>query len=111
MVLRFPFSLSFGVLCVVGSLVRLSSSDWLGVWLGLEVNLMGFVPLILQGRGDQGVARGVKYFVVQSLGRGFLLLGGFSVSGFFFSEFSSFGALFLFCFLGLVIKLGVAPFH
>ena len=76
MVLSFPFSYGFGVLCFLGRMIRLSSRDWLGVWFGLEVNLLGFVPLVVQGIGNQSVERAIKYFVVQALGRGLFLLGG-----------------------------------
>jgi NADH:ubiquinone oxidoreductase subunit 2 (subunit N) len=48
----------------------------LGIWFGLEVNLLGFVPLMIQGAGGQAVEGAIKYFVVQALGSGFLLLGG-----------------------------------
>lgn len=113
MVLRFPFLYGFVVLCVVGSVMSFSSGDWLGVWLGLEINLLGFVPLIVQGVGGQSVESCVKYFVVQALGRGFLLLGGLGggQEGFFWFSVRGFGVLSVFCFLGLVVKLGVAPFH
>nr|YP_009648869.1 NADH dehydrogenase subunit 2 [Notospermus geniculatus]QCZ36419.1 NADH dehydrogenase subunit 2 [Notospermus geniculatus] len=111
-VLGFPFSFGFGFLCVLGSLVSVSSGDWLGVWLGLEVNLLGFVPLMLQGVGGQSVESSVKYFVVQALGSGFLLLGGLSLGGSLFWFFGGHGGVGgLFVFFGLVLKLGVAPLH
>ena len=111
MSLSFPFSVGFGVLCGVGTFVAVSSRDWLGVWLGLELNLMGFVPLILQGGGNQAVEGSIKYFLVQSLGRGFLLLGGFGSNVcFWFCRFSS-GRIMVLCLVGLGIKLGLAPFH
>nr|YP_006576082.1 NADH dehydrogenase subunit 2 [Kulikovia alborostrata]AEM23539.1 NADH dehydrogenase subunit 2 [Kulikovia alborostrata] len=114
MVLMFPFSYGFSLLCVVGSLLAVSSSHWLGVWLGLEINLLGFIPLMVQGfEGGQGVESAVKYFIVQALGSSFILLGGFSLGDYLFSWF--FGgcgtAFMLFCFFGLCLKLGVAPFH
>ena len=58
MVLLFPFSYGFSLLCVFGSFFAISSCNWLGVWLGLEINLLGFIPLIVQGFGqDQVIAR------------------------------------------------------
>lgn len=113
MFLRFPFSYGFGLLCLVGSLLSISCGDWLGVWLGLEVNLLGFIPLIVQGTRGQSVERAIKYFVVQALGRGMLLFGGVGVGEsrvvwFLCNDFSFFA---FFCFIGLVLKLGVAPLH
>lgn len=80
MVLLFPFSYGFSLLCIFGSFLAIRSCNWLGVWLGLEINLLGFIPLMVQGfRQDQGVESSVKYFVVQALGSSFVLLGGFSL--------------------------------
>ncbi len=68
------------------------SRDWLAAWLGLEVNLLGFIPLVAQGGGSQSVESSVKYFVIQALGSRMILLGGlrgwfFFSLWFFFSDF------------------------
>lgn len=84
MFLSFPFSFGFGVLCVAGRVIRVSSGDWLGVWLGLEVNLLGFIPLVIQVSGGQSVEAAIKYFIVQAVGRGFLLLGALGEGNLFF---------------------------
>nr|YP_006303256.1 NADH dehydrogenase subunit 2 [Zygeupolia rubens]ADZ05383.1 NADH dehydrogenase subunit 2 [Zygeupolia rubens] len=113
MVLSFPFSLGFGLLCVLGSLMSISSCHWLGVWLGLELNMIGFLPLMVQASGSQAIESAVKYFIVQALGSSFLLLGGLSVGdyGVFWYMGSVFPSFTFFCVLGLLIKLGVSPFH
>nr|YP_010146839.1 NADH dehydrogenase subunit 2 [Yininemertes pratensis]QQP01068.1 NADH dehydrogenase subunit 2 [Yininemertes pratensis] len=113
MVLSFPFSFGFGVLCVLGSLLSVSSGHWVGVWLGLEINLLGFIPLMVQSGGSQSVECAIKYFVVQALGSGFLLLGGLGFGSSFCLWFLSDGGSVVSVFLlfGLVLKLGVAPFH
>nr|YP_009162850.1 NADH dehydrogenase subunit 2 [Micrura bella]AKT74027.1 NADH dehydrogenase subunit 2 [Micrura bella] len=109
MLLGFPFTLGFGVLCVVGSLMSLSAFHWLGIWFGLELNLLGFIPLLVQGGLDQQVESSVKYFIVQALGSSFLLVGGFA-QGVFYNLWGVGGVLFVLL-LGLFLKLGVAPFH
>nr|YP_003001956.1 NADH dehydrogenase subunit 2 [Lineus viridis]ACO40324.1 NADH dehydrogenase subunit 2 [Lineus viridis] len=114
MFLSFPFSFGFGVLCTAGSVISMSSGDWLGVWLGLEINLLGFIPLMVQAPEGQSVEAAIKYFVVQAVGSGFLLLGALGEGNFFFWWFpvsGSFSPGLFFCVVGLVLKLGVAPFH
>lgn len=56
----------------------------MGVWLGLEVNLLGFVPLMVQASGGQSVEAAIKYFIVQAVGSGFLLLGALGEGNLFF---------------------------
>ncbi len=65
---------------------------------------MCFIPLLVFNGGVQGVESSMKYFVVQAVGRGVLLLG--AVSFFQLGNFSFFLLV-----VGLIIKLGLAPFH
>nr|YP_010303571.1 NADH dehydrogenase subunit 2 [Quasilineus sinicus]QXO02043.1 NADH dehydrogenase subunit 2 [Quasilineus sinicus] len=112
MVLGFPFLLGFGFLCVFGSLMSVSASHWLGIWVGLELNLMGFLPLIVHGGDSQFVESSIKYFVVQALGSSLFLLGGFMHGSFFLGWGWGLGSsLMSVLLLGLLLKLGVAPFH
>nr|YP_009131679.1 NADH dehydrogenase subunit 2 [Micrura ignea]AJY78587.1 NADH dehydrogenase subunit 2 [Micrura ignea] len=110
MFLFYPFSVGFFLLCVFGSLLSVSSSHWLGVWLGLEINLLGFIPLMIQGGWGQSVESAVKYFIVQALGSGFILLGGF-FCGSGGVVWGVWGGMSFFLGCGLCLKLGVAPFH
>lgn len=83
------------------------------MWVGLELNLMSFLPLVVYVGGFQEVEGAVKYFLVQAFGSGLFLLGGFYsyyVSGFWSLSFL-FGFSWFFSFLGLCVKLGLFPFH
>ena len=75
--------------------------------------MMGFVPLIVQGGMGQRIERRIKYFVVQAVGSRLILLGGYGLGFFEVLWFTGyFSSLFcIFCLFGLIIKLGVAPFH
>lgn len=98
----------------VGSVVvRLSRDNWLGVWFGLEVNLIRFLPFML-GRGLRiEVESTVKYFLVQVVGSALFLVGGLSIAGIVggleVSVISSFWGIVMW--FGLLVKLGVAPAH
>lgn len=48
-------------------LFSMVSPGWLGVWVGLEINLFGAL-LFLVNNKKQTVTRGYKYFYIQSLG-------------------------------------------
>nr|QDO71845.1 NADH dehydrogenase subunit 2 [Brachidontes mutabilis] len=89
---------------VFGTIVSIFSSSWLGVWLGMEINLLNFMVL-MNPEGAFVVEPAVKYFVVQCLGSNFILMG-FLLSELYVNSF--FNMLVLF---GLVLKSGVSPFH
>nr|YP_010547141.1 NADH dehydrogenase subunit 2 [Maoricolpus roseus]UYK51655.1 NADH dehydrogenase subunit 2 [Maoricolpus roseus] len=112
-----PFGYLFISTMVFGTLFSLSSSHWLGIWAGLEINLIGFLPLLVYSKKVLESESAVKYFVVQALGSSFLMFGsllGYNLS-FSWEVVSQSGLLVssggLFLTLGLFMKMGVFPFH
>jgi NADH-ubiquinone oxidoreductase chain 2 len=73
------------------------------VWVGLEINLISFIPLMTQSWQFREGDAMVKYFLPQALGSGMLLLGGLlDVSFVYFFNFIC---------LAFLVKMGAAPFH
>ncbi len=105
-----PSTCLFVITLISGSVVALSSSHWIFLWAGLEINLLSFIPLIVQFNINQETERAVKYFVIQALGSGVLLLSGLirlmQVEVLFDSFYIT---ILLFC--RVIIKIGAAPFH
>lgn len=105
----------FVFVLVGGRLIRVSRSDWVGVWVGLEVNIFGVVPFFCGMGLVKEMEAVVKYFVVQSIGSIFLLLGGVSrclgLGGFFLYSETVKGVWLLSLVRGFLLKLGLAPFH
>nr|YP_005351124.1 NADH dehydrogenase subunit 2 [Emplectonema gracile]AEC12105.1 NADH dehydrogenase subunit 2 [Emplectonema gracile] len=104
----FPFFFSMSFLIFLGSLVSISSSSWFGVWGGLELNMLCFLPILIHFSSFMGVESVVKYFLIQSFGSVGVLLGGLFQDSFFFSSLSF---LFFIFFFSLFLKVGVFPFH
>nr|YP_009351495.1 NADH dehydrogenase subunit 2 [Protermes prorepens]AQP29769.1 NADH dehydrogenase subunit 2 [Protermes prorepens] len=52
---------------VSGVLVSVSSNSWLGAWMGLEINLMSFIPLMSNTKNMYNTEASLKYFIVQVL--------------------------------------------
>jgi len=97
--LMYPFIMLFLCVLFLRTLVGLSSSHWLIVWMALELNMLSFIPIMSSSSWFQETEGCIKYFIFQAIGSGVLLLGAV---GDFFS---------FFILVGLLIKLGVAPFH
>nr|YP_010408172.1 NADH dehydrogenase subunit 2 [Brachidontes pharaonis]URF22671.1 NADH dehydrogenase subunit 2 [Brachidontes pharaonis] len=87
-----------------GTVMSVFSSSWLGVWLGMEINLLNFMVL-MNPEGAFVVEPAVKYFVVQCLGSNFVLMG-FLLNEALVISLSSVCLL-----VGLMLKSGVSPFH
>nr|URX53629.1 NADH dehydrogenase subunit 2 [Bifiditermes sp. 2 AB-2022a] len=58
---------------VGGILVSISSNSWLGAWMGLEINLMSFIPLMLSQENIFTAEASLKYFITQALASSTLL--------------------------------------
>nr|YP_009115072.1 NADH dehydrogenase subunit 2 [Isognathotermes ugandensis]AIZ68258.1 NADH dehydrogenase subunit 2 [Isognathotermes ugandensis] len=58
---------------VGGMLVSVSSNSWLGAWIGLEINLMSFIPLMSNVKNMYNTEASLSYFIVQVLASATLL--------------------------------------
>nr|WMY23949.1 NADH dehydrogenase subunit 2 [Eutermellus aquilinus] len=58
---------------VGGMLVSVSSNSWFGAWMGLEINLMSFIPLMSNIKNMYNTEASLKYFIVQALASATLL--------------------------------------
>ena len=111
---RLPFTFLFLFVAVFGTLFSLSSSHWLGVWAGLEINLIGFLPVLLYQKRTSERESAVKYFIVQALGSGLLIFGSLlacSVSFTWDPSLPSSSRAVVVILAGLLTKIGVFPFH
>nr|YP_010414428.1 NADH dehydrogenase subunit 2 [Branchipolynoe onnuriensis]URS74515.1 NADH dehydrogenase subunit 2 [Branchipolynoe onnuriensis] len=105
-----PFTTLFSVTLILGSILSISSTQWIFVWLGLELNLMSFIPLLVFSNKYNEAEASMKYFLAQAMGSGLILLGSLS---FFMSPqiLLNPNLMNLFLFLGLITKLGIPPCH
>lgn len=78
----------------------ISSSNFIVIWIGLELRTFSFLPIIL--RKTQSSFSAIKYFFVQRIASVIILAS-------FFSYFPRFRVRLLF--VALIVKLGLAPFH
>nr|YP_009351365.1 NADH dehydrogenase subunit 2 [Foraminitermes rhinoceros]AQP29414.1 NADH dehydrogenase subunit 2 [Foraminitermes rhinoceros] len=58
---------------VSGVLICVSSNSWIGAWMGLEINLMSFIPLMSNVKNMYNTEASLKYFIVQVLASATLL--------------------------------------
>lgn len=106
----FPYISFFISTLVLGSLISLSSSNWLLIWIGLELNLLSFVPLLNLSKSNLESEARIKYFLSQALGSGLLLRGALNL---YFAPQTLVPCSFsnIFILLGLLTKLGMPPCH
>nr|YP_009170507.1 NADH dehydrogenase subunit 2 [Loliolus beka]ALE33712.1 NADH dehydrogenase subunit 2 [Loliolus beka] len=109
----FPSNFLFIMIMFMGTLFSLSSSHWLTMWMGLELNLMGFLPLMnIKGKTLEAEAS-IKYFIIQSMSSSILIISSIMMYFYSLSWYSMFtnNMISMFIMLSLIMKLGGAPLH
>nr|QQP21734.1 NADH dehydrogenase subunit 2 [Metasepia tullbergi] len=109
----FPSNFLFIIIMITGTMITLSSSHWLTMWVGLEINLIGFLPLMnIKGKMLEAEAS-MKYFIIQSMSSSILIMTSLILYSFNFTWYTMFSnkMLSLLMILSLVFKLAGAPLH
>nr|ARH54106.1 NADH dehydrogenase subunit 2 [Bembidion varium] len=99
---------------MMGTMISVSSYTWMGTWMGLEINLLSFIPIIKMHNNQYSSESSMKYFLVQALASTVflfsILLLSFSQS--MISETQNFNVMLLMMTnSALMLKMGAAPFH
>nr|ADF65618.1 NADH dehydrogenase subunit 2 [Vietnamella dabieshanensis] len=108
-----PSQILFFIILLSGSLISISSSSWFGAWLGLELNLLTFIPLMIN-KSPYSSEAALKYFLTQAMASIFLFfmatLYSLLMKMFLFMP-SAFIEMKILFSTALLIKMGAAPFH
>nr|ART85745.1 NADH dehydrogenase subunit 2 [Parnassius choui] len=92
------------------TLISISANSWLGCWIGLEINLLSFIPLISNSKNLLSSEAALKYFLTQSIASinflfsillKMILLKNFEINNLFSILINS----------SMLMKMGSAPFH
>nr|CTP93685.1 NADH dehydrogenase subunit 2 [Pseudoniphargus sorbasiensis] len=96
-----PSFLLFFIFLLFSIILTVSSNSWLFAWMGLEMNLLSFVPIMLKKLNKYSTEVTIKYFLIQAISSVYLL--------FFFLFMKHYIIITLM--LVLMLKMGAAPFH
>lgn len=98
---------------IVGSLITISSSSWLGIWIGLEINLLSFIPLIIDKKNLFTNESTIKYFLVQVFGSLIFLFTRiiYITKIYYLNLFLPYLIENIIINSAIILKLGAAPFH
>nr|YP_007374664.1 NADH dehydrogenase subunit 2 [Urochela quadrinotata]AFI54773.1 NADH dehydrogenase subunit 2 [Urochela quadrinotata] len=95
----------FYMLLGTSTLITLVSDNWLSMWMGMELNLMMFVPLMNLKPNKNKSEASLIYFLVQASSSVILL------SSLLFIMINNTWFMYEIMTMSLLIKLGAAPFH
>nr|ARH54832.1 NADH dehydrogenase subunit 2 [Tropiphorus elevatus] len=98
---------------MMGTLITISAHSWISAWIGLEINLLSFIPLLKSNKNLFPIEAALKYFIVQAMGSSLTL---FSILIFLIKneQVPNNGPNFMVIHLlasALLLKMSAAPFH
>nr|AEW48056.1 NADH dehydrogenase subunit 2 [Stegana singularis] len=102
----------FLIIMMIGSMITITSTSWLSAWMGLEINLLSFIPLMSDNNNLMSTEASLKYFLIQALASTVLL---FSIILMMMKNNINYeinlSYISMISLSSLLLKSGAAPFH
>nr|YP_009428548.1 NADH dehydrogenase subunit 2 [Euproctis similis]AMJ17403.1 NADH dehydrogenase subunit 2 [Euproctis similis] len=99
----------FLFILIFSTFMVISSNSWLGCWIGLEMNLLSFIPLISNSNNLFSTEASLKYFLVQSIASINFLF--FILMIMIFKNLLMNSFLMVLINFTMLMKMGSVPFH
>nr|WKU84165.1 NADH dehydrogenase subunit 2 [Somula decora] len=102
----------FFLILMMSTMITISANSWLSAWMGLEINLLSFIPL-MKDDNLMSSESSLKYFLTQALASSILLFSTilFMYQNNFTAPMDSDNYINMMILSSLLMKSGAAPFH
>nr|QZI85964.1 NADH dehydrogenase subunit 2 [Rhynocoris fuscipes] len=101
----------FFSITIMGTTLTMSAETWLGMWMGLELNMVSFIPLIYKEKSKSTYESCMIYFLIQSMGSVIMLFSVLMNSFIMNSLFLGEELFILILTMSMLMKMGAPPFH
>nr|YP_008757728.1 NADH dehydrogenase subunit 2 [Cavariella salicicola]AGF93745.1 NADH dehydrogenase subunit 2 [Cavariella salicicola] len=97
--------MTFLTLMIYSTLMSISASNWLSMWMGLELNLFTIIPILNFKSSIYSIEATMKYFLIQAFASIILLIFLINKNFLFLNNTN------IMIILPLLMKLSLMPFH
>nr|Q330H0.1 RecName: Full=NADH-ubiquinone oxidoreductase chain 2; AltName: Full=NADH dehydrogenase subunit 2 [Rhynchonycteris naso]AAS91387.1 NADH dehydrogenase subunit 2 [Rhynchonycteris naso] len=99
---------------VLGTMIVMTSSHWLMIWMGFEMNMLAIIPMLMKQYSPRSMEAATKYFLTQATASMLLMLA--IIINLVYSGQWTFTKLMnptasIIMTVALAMKMGLAPFH
>nr|YP_010882115.1 NADH dehydrogenase subunit 2 [Sungaya inexpectata]WID87016.1 NADH dehydrogenase subunit 2 [Sungaya inexpectata] len=101
--------LFMGIL-ITSILLSISSNSWFVVWMGMEINMMSFMPMIMEQKNMMSKESSLTYFMVQTIAS-MLLIMSVIMLNIKKLNFTTINPMEMMLMSALMMKSGMSPFH
>nr|YP_010735820.1 NADH dehydrogenase subunit 2 [Myrmeleomastax wideis]WEL32795.1 NADH dehydrogenase subunit 2 [Myrmeleomastax wideis] len=106
-----PSKMLFSSFIFMGSMISLSSYSWMGVWMGLEINMLAFMPMLSNQKNILMNETSIKYFIIQALASSMLIMSIILMNMKSSMYWMLNNNMMMLINLSLMLKIGMAPMH
>nr|ABV72167.1 NADH dehydrogenase subunit 2 [Meles meles] len=99
---------------ILGTIMVLTSSHWLMIWIGFEMNMLAIIPILMKKFNPRAMEASTKYFLTQATASMLLMLGiivNLLLSGQWTMLNNPNSITSNMMTIALAMKLGLSPFH
>nr|AXS65059.1 NADH dehydrogenase subunit 2 [Coleoptera sp. 1 KM-2017] len=107
--MKYSTNILFLAIIFMSTLIVISSNNYINMWMGLEVNMMSFIPLMYKNKNTLSSESCMLYFLVQSFSS-MMFLYSILLNPMMIKE-SSNSIMMTMTSIALAIKMGLPPFH
>nr|YP_002791093.1 NADH dehydrogenase subunit 2 [Onchidella celtica]ACE62823.1 NADH dehydrogenase subunit 2 [Onchidella celtica] len=95
------------LMLVLGPVISVSATSWPVCWAGMEIGILGLIPLLFIGNSPFSKESALKYFCIQALASALIFVGGMVL----FTLLKSYFIYSLVFLMGVCLKLAIFPGH
>nr|WES13260.1 NADH dehydrogenase subunit 2 [Fenusa (Kaliofenusa) sp. 3 GYN-2022b] len=100
----------FTMMMILGTLITINSSSWFNAWMGMEINLMAFIPMMMYKPVSNKISNSMMiYFIIQATASSMMMMMIIVLKTNI--ELNKSTIIMMMLQLSLLIKLGSAPLH
>nr|YP_009689565.1 NADH dehydrogenase subunit 2 [Paratrichobius longicrus]QEG77644.1 NADH dehydrogenase subunit 2 [Paratrichobius longicrus] len=96
--------LIFMIMLMISTIFIISSNSWITMWMGMEINLLSFIPLMSNNKLMSSEAS-LKYFLIQTFASSIMLMSMIMTMNYQLILFK------MLIMMSILLKMGAAPFH
>nr|YP_010947525.1 NADH dehydrogenase subunit 2 [Hesperus amabilis]WGO76428.1 NADH dehydrogenase subunit 2 [Hesperus amabilis] len=96
---------------ITGTLISISSLSWMGMWMGLEINLLSIIPLMNSNKNSYSSEASLKYFITQALASTIILFSMMILLNDIPLVNLANKSIIMMFNSAILTKMGAAPFH
>nr|YP_009186445.1 NADH dehydrogenase subunit 2 [Paraplea frontalis]AHL44229.1 NADH dehydrogenase subunit 2 [Paraplea frontalis] len=100
----------FYIMLIMSTIIVMSSNNWMSMWMGMEMNLVTFMPIMFKTKNNLSSESMMMYFLTQAMGSMIMLMSILMMNNMFMNETIMYNMTIIML-MSIMIKMGAAPMH